>query len=99
MRTKNAKSFLNFLPVMFSFSFVLLLYGLWLHLLLSGCLSSSTSKIILNASLNHEEAKVDDPVKFSEMLVTKIKELLKGTVSIFYGILKFCCHMIIILMR
>jgi hypothetical protein len=53
-------------------------YHLFLYLLLSGGPLSSSSKVVLNASLNHEVVKVEDPISFSEMLVTKIKELLKG---------------------
>ncbi|XP_028414314.1 zinc finger FYVE domain-containing protein 26-like isoform X2 [Dendronephthya gigantea] len=37
----------------------------------------SSSKVVLNASPDTEIANVDDPVQFSEMLVTKIKELLQ----------------------
>ena len=32
----------------------------------------------MNASRDNEMTKVNDPIKFSEMLVTKIKELLNG---------------------
>ena len=40
---------------------------------------SSTSKVVLNELCDHEMTSVDDPIVFSEMLVTKTKELLEGT--------------------
>jgi hypothetical protein len=57
---------------------------MFIHVLLSDSLLPSSSKIVLNASRDQVMTMVDDPIKFSEMLVTKIKELLKGSLYVFF---------------
>ena len=50
--------------------------------LLSDSLLSSSSKVALNSSQDHERIMVDNPVSFSEMLVVKMKELLQGITEV-----------------